>query len=380
MSPGLRAEARAQKRRSAARRPERRVEVVETGRPGPRSRRQAQQVRRAGRARSFDRGAVLDQAFDAAERGGALPKLHPRRGRDRRGLAARDPDRQHDAEAALHLPRRDRVARVARQARIEHAGDVRVPASRSASVGRLAPEPRARAEAACACRASAGRPRTGPRMAPWPRADARDARPERVGPRASPARRRPRRNGRSGFCGGMHDDVGAERQRARDAPARPRSSRRRAAAPAACAISAAAAMSVTVQSGFAGVSIQTSLVPPGRTARAHGVEIGRVDEGRPSSPSARLRSSASCAAPSTSPSARRRGRRARAPGTARSPPPCRRRRAAPPAASSSMAMTLSACAHRGVVGPAVDEARGIGVVGIADDRSSRHGSAARWPW
>jgi hypothetical protein len=37
-------------------------------------------------------------------------------------------------------------------------------------------------------------------------------------------------------------------------------------APAACAISAAAAMSVMVQSGLEGVSIQTSLVTPGFTA------------------------------------------------------------------------------------------------------------------
>jgi hypothetical protein len=37
-------------------------------------------------------------------------------------------------------------------------------------------------------------------------------------------------------------------------------------APASCATSAAAAMSVMVQSGFEGVSIQTSLVRPGETA------------------------------------------------------------------------------------------------------------------
>ena len=38
----------------------------------------------AGRAGALDRGAVLDQALDAAERGRALPQLDARRGGDRR--------------------------------------------------------------------------------------------------------------------------------------------------------------------------------------------------------------------------------------------------------------------------------------------------------
>src|SRR5947208_3771100 len=40
--------------------------------------REAQQIGRTGRRRSFERGAVLDQAFDAAERGRALPQIHAR--------------------------------------------------------------------------------------------------------------------------------------------------------------------------------------------------------------------------------------------------------------------------------------------------------------
>src|SRR5690242_11027553 len=49
--------------------------------------REAQQVSWAGRARPLDRGAVLDQALDTAERSGALPQLDARGGRDR-GLLA----------------------------------------------------------------------------------------------------------------------------------------------------------------------------------------------------------------------------------------------------------------------------------------------------
>src|ERR1035441_6217585 len=36
--------------------------------------RETQQIGRAGRVRALDRGAMLDQAFDAAERGRALPQ------------------------------------------------------------------------------------------------------------------------------------------------------------------------------------------------------------------------------------------------------------------------------------------------------------------
>ena len=45
--------------------------------------REPQQVRRAGRARALDAGAMLDQAFDAAQRRRALPQLDARRRGDR---------------------------------------------------------------------------------------------------------------------------------------------------------------------------------------------------------------------------------------------------------------------------------------------------------
>ena len=53
-------------------------------------------------------------------------KLHPRGGRDRSLGAAADADRQHAAEAALHLPARDVVAGMMRQPGIKHGGDGRV--------------------------------------------------------------------------------------------------------------------------------------------------------------------------------------------------------------------------------------------------------------
>ena len=110
---------------------------------------------------------------------------------------------------------RDVVARVLRQAGVEHAGDVRMRrrgARRASERSRL--EPR-RADAACASRASGDRPRTGPRIAPWPlrmvttraqNASCR-ARDERAGDDVGMAVQDLRR--------GMHDDIGAERQRAR---------------------------------------------------------------------------------------------------------------------------------------------------------------------
>ena len=66
----------------------------------------------------------------------------------------------------------------------------------------------------------------------------------------------------------MHDDVGAVLDRPRQHRRRHRGVDAPAARRRLCAISAAAAMSVTAQVGLAGVSIQTSLVAPGRTAAA----------------------------------------------------------------------------------------------------------------
>ena len=131
-------------------------------------------------------------------------------------------------------------------------------------------------------------------------------------------------------------------------------------------------MSVMVQSGFAGVSIQTSLV----SARPHRGAQRRRDRRsrriRPRKPqrvasvSSQLRSAQYITFGGDDVVAgverlEHRGRGRHAGGE--------QQRAG--RASSSMAMTLSACAHRGVVGPAVDEARRIGVVLVADDRWSR---------
>ena len=87
---------------------------------------EAQQIGRAGRAGALDRGAMLDQLFDAAERGRSLPQSDPRRGRDRRLGAAAHADRQHAAEAAVHLPARDIMAGMVRQPGIEDGGDGRM--------------------------------------------------------------------------------------------------------------------------------------------------------------------------------------------------------------------------------------------------------------
>jgi hypothetical protein len=93
-------------------------------------------------------------------------------------------------------------------------------------------------------------------------------------------------------------------------------------APAACAISAAAARSVMSHSGLAGVSAQTIFVLPGRIARLSAPR-SVMSTISTASPHFARSPGASCAATSTSPSARRRDRRAPATGTLPSPPPCR---------------------------------------------------------
>src|SRR6185312_1939606 len=79
-----------------------------------------QQVVRARRPLALDRGAVLDEAFDAAQRGGALPQVHPGGDGDRRLCAIADADGEHAAEAADHLPQGDLVAGVLREAGVKH--------------------------------------------------------------------------------------------------------------------------------------------------------------------------------------------------------------------------------------------------------------------
>src|SRR5439155_22327277 len=88
--------------------------------------RKAQEIGRGRGAGALDRGAVLDQAFDAAQRGRPFPQPDARGSGDRGRLAAGDADAQHAAEAAGHLARRYGVAGMPRQARIEDAGDARM--------------------------------------------------------------------------------------------------------------------------------------------------------------------------------------------------------------------------------------------------------------
>ena len=67
--------------------------------------------RSSGPGRRASPGCVgVDQALDPAQRGGPLE--HPDRAQHRHGLlgAARQPDRQHPAEPAVHLAGRDLVA------------------------------------------------------------------------------------------------------------------------------------------------------------------------------------------------------------------------------------------------------------------------------
>ena len=69
------------------------------------------------------RSAMLDQALDSAEGGRPLPQLDPCGAANRRGFAAFDPDREHAAEAALHLAPGQRMLRMAGEPGIEHLGD-----------------------------------------------------------------------------------------------------------------------------------------------------------------------------------------------------------------------------------------------------------------
>ena len=96
------------------------LEILDAGR-------EPQEIRRARGIRPLHRGPVLDQALDAAERRRPLPQPNPRRRGNRRRLAVPHPDRQHETEAALHLPGRHRMAGIVRQAGIEDPRDMRMP-------------------------------------------------------------------------------------------------------------------------------------------------------------------------------------------------------------------------------------------------------------
>ena len=138
-----------------------------TDRPGPRCR-STSRSRSGGQGEpgALDRGAVLDQAFDAAERGRALPQLDPRRRRDRRRLAAA----HADARACRRTRRSSAAARSrgrdAGQPRIQHLRDGRVPVRRSGKLHRRCTRRLHAQMQASACRGSAGRPPAGPRICP----------------------------------------------------------------------------------------------------------------------------------------------------------------------------------------------------------------------
>ena len=228
--------------------------------------RQAQQVRGHRAGRPLDRGAVLDQALDPAERGGAHEQAH-RLGDGERGLgAAAYPQGQHAAEAARHLALGDPVARMALQTRIEHGGDLGVAlevARDGERVAAGAPDPEVeRAQAALQEPGFEGAEHAAGAVALVAQ---RSQKSSRRAVTSAPARTSPwplrylvpEWNTRSApsAIGRVSTGVATVESTANSAPAP-------------WATSAAAAMSITSQVGLQGVSIHTSLVVPGRTARA----------------------------------------------------------------------------------------------------------------
>ena len=165
------------------------------------------------RARALDRGAVLDQALDPAERGRALPELDPRGGRDRRGLAALD------AESTACRRSRPASGAPRSRGRDARAGPGRAPARRSGAPRRRSARNCALAEARSTRRYSVRMPRSssqasnGPRIAPasWRSAVSRCQK--------SSARARDQRArdhvavAVQVFGRRVHDEIGAELQR-----------------------------------------------------------------------------------------------------------------------------------------------------------------------
>ena len=229
--------------------------------------RQTQQIGRCRRPRTFDAGAVLDQAFDAAEprsrastgRRAPRPRRPPLRRRGRGSTACR---RSRLASAAL--PRRGRWPRAARDR-------ARLRRSRAARNARRSAAPSAtrcaRADTACACRAAGARPRTS---RAWRRAGRGSSSPAFQKSSSSRVTSTPAMRSEwplryfVAACMTMSAPCAIGRVSTGEATVESTATR----APAACARAATAAMSVMVQSGFAGVSIQTSLVLPGRIAAA----------------------------------------------------------------------------------------------------------------
>ena len=230
---------------------------------------------------------MLDQALDAAERGRPLPQAHMRGRGDRRRLAARHADREHGAEALLHLPRGDRMARILGKTRKEHLHDMGMrPEAAGEIAGAGGLRGGAQGEGAQRAHQQIGLERPEDRAAARP--DRGDPDPGGIQRGGGERRRRSRRNGRSGSWCPNASTMSAPSVSGRvwngEATVESTASR----APAAWAISAAAAMSVTVQSGLPGVSIQTSLVRPGRIAARSASRSSMATKSRSSRPSRRL--------------------------------------------------------------------------------------------
>src|SRR5271166_1226424 len=173
--------------------------------------RQAQQIGGSGAVGPFDRGAVLDQAFDAAERGRPLPNLDPRRRDDRRFGAPFYAHAHHAAEAADHLARRDSVTGMPGQPRIEHRDHAGMSQHRLGDLQRRAAGPLdTRIEGAHAAQQKIGFEAAEDRAAAAARRD-------EVGPKRVLTRGRQRAGDHIAvavqvFGRRVHDEIGAECQ------------------------------------------------------------------------------------------------------------------------------------------------------------------------
>ena len=226
---------------------------------------------------------------------------HARRRRDRGRLAARSTRIDSmPPKPPLHLPRRDRVAVERRQPGIEHASTIR-GCARSA---RRCAAPSA--QAARTRRNSVRMPRSSSHASNEPsmRAELRAQRLARAAQNSSSRAVDQRAGEHVGMAvevlgRRVHHEVGAERERPREHRRRRRSNRPRAARRRACASRRGRGDVGDVQSGFAGVSIQTSLRLAGPQRRAHARPGRSCRRTRPRGPSAWRSSRASCAATST---------------------------------------------------------------------------------
>ena len=224
-----------------------------------------QQIGWAGTAGPLDARPVLDQAFDAAERGRPLPHLHASGAGDGGCLAAPDAHRQHAAEPALHLARGDRVSGM----RCEARDRARARRRGDARNARRWPWPRridgARARAGSASPAAAARPRT---IRGWRPACVRSrAARSKAGPvRANTIAPATTSEWPLRYLVAECSTMSAPSASGRVSTGVGTVESTASSAPAAWAQRAASAMSVMIQIGLDGVSIQTSRVRPGLIA------------------------------------------------------------------------------------------------------------------